>query len=413
MSMFLFTNSRNNIIYVKLFNYVCLIVAISRVDFFAFLNSSLNSTSRVSFSSISANEGGGFSSTTFDTFICPQSGLYWMFYTVVLSNDTTNAANFTIIGTNSSVSTGLYRLSYRYSAMDVVSRDHLLFLTKGKQLTMFSGFPLYGDKTMGSSWGGIRLDALMFPLVAFEVLCSFNCNKFENVLLNVGNGWDPISTQFIAPVTGNYYFSGSAAISVGGVDAMLTIGPCQTFISYSWQKGFNSDGRNIISGSCFVHLNKSDVVAGFLFVRSSFDETMFDDFTFRGFLYAPMNGAHIAWYLSSYVYIDESGSFASVTYSYFNSEYWLEVKDKISIIISGKYYIDLSGSSNIINNVIDIRIMLNNTKTVLRLYFSWFNCLLNRNRAAITDFMAGSELSIAVSNSPGRLNFNGFLIYPH
>ena len=360
-------------------------------------------------------------------FSCPQDGLYWLFYTFFINNDSSNAANITVVGLSSKLTSGVYCTNDQYFSADVITRDHLRFLTKRQQLTISSGFPIFGNETMESSWGGIRLDSLMSPLVAFEVSCASsgcNGNSFGNVILNIGNGWDTVKRRFVAPVSGIYYFSGSVGLSVGTVETRLTIGPCETFANYNWLERYVNDGRNIVTGSCLLNLNSSDVVIGTVEINSSIDATIFDDFTFRGFLYSPTGGGRISWYLSSYEipFINGSGLLKSATYSYFDSVYWSELKNKINIGVSGNYFVDLSASSTSAENLrvglraIDMRLLLNNSTVTLRLYFARYNCNIMRNRAAIVRFQEGDELSIDLQgNIFSHLSFNfiGFLLYPN
>lgn len=101
------------------------------------------------------------------SFDCPNSGMYWFFYTVV-SMAVIYRANYNVIGLSPAPPSLLIQRDHTTcGGIDTVSRDTIRPFTLGDAVTVTSQYPTYGDVTMGSSLSAFQLDALMKSLVQY------------------------------------------------------------------------------------------------------------------------------------------------------------------------------------------------------------------------------------------------------
>ena len=104
--------------------------------------------------------------------------------------------------------------SYSLSDKDTMSRDAIIRVQSGVDVTMKSNYQF-----QGAYWAGFRIDTMMNPLICFHVgrSTSFNTQGqitgFDQVLVNEGFGWNSTRSAFITPRDGIYFFSFSGGIS--------------------------------------------------------------------------------------------------------------------------------------------------------------------------------------------------------
>ena len=90
---------------------------------------------------------------------------------------------------------------------ETLSRNGLIDLHAGTQLSFLSNYP-----SQSLQWTAFRLGNILSQLFAFQVAKSstaFCCGliTYDLVFLNIGSAWNIASNLFIAPRSGQYFFS--------------------------------------------------------------------------------------------------------------------------------------------------------------------------------------------------------------
>ena len=136
----------------------------SVIAFFASLTSSTSAVDPIAFSTIPVNYALGFDSVAKNSFTCPQSGIYWFFYTILWTG--TTEALYTFWGTDTSYPLPqINRLHVDYKNYDTLSRESIRYMNRGQKVTASTLFSTYATTTTGSSFGGFMLNSIMSPLV--------------------------------------------------------------------------------------------------------------------------------------------------------------------------------------------------------------------------------------------------------
>ena len=397
---------------------------LEKIIFYAKINQSQNAVDTVTFANAKVNYGNGFNETTGKTFTCPKTGLYWLFYTVVWNGQT--FANFTVQGTNLVPIMSIRRLHTDYNNIDTISRDKILNLTLNRQLTVSSSYPIFGNSSFGSSWGAFFLENLMSSFIAFEVYktTAVPLQSFYQTVFNYGNAWNNATQLFKAPQAGIYYFSISVGVlaTTMGWNAFLVVPDNKYACSLEiYSKDHN--GPDIISRGCLLQL----ALGQSLKIDWLFDTDLsYSQTSFRGFLYSPISGIQVAWSVHNKNTVIGSGPAMSFPIVRVNvpSSVWQISSNSILIPVSGLYYVEMVGETNTASAQIDMRLTLNNSITLARLYFGSSSNYVTRSLPAILHLQVNSLLSVAYYSVSlyggydgfydygGSLSFQGFLVYP-
>ena len=100
----------------------------------------------------------------------PQSGLYWLFATVVWNGQT--AQEMALSSTDISAPVlKIIRNHVKYNNTDTLSRDFVRLLTIGQVMTSSMSFATIGNSSIGSSWGGggFLLENIMSPFASIVI----------------------------------------------------------------------------------------------------------------------------------------------------------------------------------------------------------------------------------------------------
>lgn len=119
-----------------------------------------------------------FNSVSANTYKCLQSGVYWIFMTVVW--DGTTYAEFNLNGLGTTYPTPSVNRANIYSNnYDTTSRDFIRLLNQSQVLSTQSLYPTWADSITGSAWGLFQIDNLMSPVVSARItsllFCTYNC----------------------------------------------------------------------------------------------------------------------------------------------------------------------------------------------------------------------------------------------
>ena len=388
--------------------------------FYAKTNQSQTSVNAVTFNDVKVNYGNGFNETNSKTFTCPRTGLYWLFYSVFW--DGTTFANITVLGTNQSPIVSIRRLHTVYNNYDTISRDKILNLTSNQQLTVSSSYPTFGNSSVGSSWGAFLLDSLLSSFIAFEVCMhkstSGTSQSFYQTVFNYGNAWDNATQSFIAPLTGIYYFSISIGVPANTKEwNAFTLSAYTLACSLEHYSTYNND-LDLISRGCLLQLTSGQSL-GITWENKPVD-TSYSETSFRGFLYSPTSGLQVAWSVHSGSSVTGSGIAMSFPVVRVNvpSSVWQVSSNNVLIPASGIYYVEMVGQTN--TGQIDMRLTLNNSVTLARLYFGSSYNYITRSLPVIQHLQVNSVLSVAYysvsllgdAGQGEALSFQGFVVYP-
>ena len=325
-----------------------------------------------------------------------------------------------MVGTNQSPVPTILRLHVTFSKHDTVARDKILNLTWTQQLSMSSSNQTYADASIGSNWGSFLLDNLMSPSIIFEVYTtpSKNYGFFDAEVFNIGNAWSNASQTFTAPVSGIYYFSYSF-----GVPATTKVWnyPSLSGSYYCDVEMYDviHAGLDIISRGCLMNLTAGHTVG--IAYKYSAGDSSYSESSFRGFLYSPAHGVKVAWSVHNSGYVSGNGSAMSFPVTLVNlpTTVWRSSSNTVTIPVNGTYYVELVGkTAGTPSDGIDMRLTLNNSTVLSRLYFNSLYNYISRSQPIIVYLQANSVLTVAYyavdlagSNYNG-LSFQGFLIYP-
>ena len=150
------------------------------------------------------------------------------------------------------------------------------------------------------TWIGFRLSGQMQPLVAFSAALAptyfrdSGVVKFLYVIQNAGFAYDRNSSSFVAPESGIYLFTVSAAVQAES-KAKLRIRVNGVEKAELLQSSTTHNGVNTITRTTLFELEIQDVVD----VVKIGDGVLYSDrglqTSFSGFLYSPSKGFQVAW----------------------------------------------------------------------------------------------------------------------
>ena len=222
----------------------------------------------------------------------PTPRLYWLHIAIdipsyqkayIYVSSTINDTSLTILSTQNYL-----------NDTDRISRDGLINLDDGEEVTFFS------NNSFNTLWSGFRLDSLMKPLIAFYVArtkswaTTGSAVIFDQLLINVGSGWDKTSNRFIVPNNGTYYFCLSFGYEAGktitfqlllnGNIKLATVVTADTTIK---------DGVSIAAKSYMAKLKELDYVEINSLTDPSYSDEKNLQIAFGGFLYSPLGGTMV------------------------------------------------------------------------------------------------------------------------
>ena len=212
-------------------------------------------------------------------------GLYWMHVSITVP--AYSPALVTLSGTPNYVT--IVQNHDGYIESDTISRNNVIDLQAGTALSLFSEFP-----SQSLHWISFRLDNCFSPLFVFQVARSSAFTgsgqiAYDLVFTNIGSAWNKIANSFIAPLTGQYFFS----LSVGMINNQVfnlkfVVNGADVQRTQDGSAGLFYVGNDLYSVSKLLPLNTGDI-----FKTSVADGNIYSDSTnlqisLAGFYYSPV-----------------------------------------------------------------------------------------------------------------------------
>ena len=253
--------------------------------------------------------------------------------------------------------------------------------------------------------------------IVFEVYCSTNVfnGTFDKVSINIGNGWSPSRNEFVAPVTGIYYFSFSIGVSAGHrIRGYVKYGT--NFCTNNGQANSVYDS-DIASRGCLLSVTSGAKITAEVASYNEDGDSSYYQTSFKGFLYSPVQGKSAAWSVHNNEIF--SGT-AVVIFPLILVTYgitWKLNDNSVVISTAGTYYVEIVGQTQ--SSLIDMRLILNKNTVLLRLLSLFTSYVVTRSRSALVYLNAGAELAVQCSNCGmtgtrvGGISFQGILLFTY
>jgi hypothetical protein len=376
------------------------------------------------FNQVLVDTAGGFDSSM-TTYTAKSSGFYLMHF----SAGVPPYQRLAYYLRNGLTTPGIFLSHTSYNGQLVSSRHDIQYVSENQSLYMSSDYPLYSNGLLQTTWSGFNIDSLMDSLVVLRAARTSNFTGttvvFDEMLINVGQGWDQCSgSQFVVPRAGIYFLSWvSAFVSNGCGELMMYIN--SRFYSETVLCAGNYSGIDTSSRTTLLSLNTLDVITFFRYGSAIYSD-MYYPTSFTGFLYEPKHNQQIAWTLSFpigkriYLYGPTVVNFTVVDLNAGSA--WNVTSASIQVPISGLYYLTLAGVSYPVEYKFNMILTLNgqpfiNVKEEVdnSVKDSYFN---GRSRSHVVHFERGDELVVIIPagynafSSRRQTSFSGFLVQP-
>ena len=365
------------------------------------------------------------------TFLTSTKALYWFHFSAGVPTNTKTSYGVQL---SSEVFVGINKSNTAFPD-DQVTTDALRWISAGSKLSITSKYNLFNNAPVSqTAWLWLRLDSFITPLVAFHVALATSLTSnssvvpvpFEKVIVNEGDGWNPVTYKFSPPVAGIYYFSfGTATISNSKAEMDLLINGVSHFVAAIWETSLHNNLETCRTTTLLNLLTTDDIFCGTVHAGHYFEGNSNNQNYFMGFLYNPTLSEKIAWNVA------HSSSFTGpLDYVQYDKVHvneggvWNSTTNSANILVSGLYIVDLSsyfcGSGCIGNGNQHLQLLLNGNPIIeLKLMAFTANDGISRSRTVAVQMTKGDHMRVrAVNNgsyvsAPGQryLNlFSGFLI---
>ena len=307
----------------------------------------------VPFENVTINDGDSFNLQT-HKFVTPYIGFYWIHFSVSIPADTW--ADVHLLGYFKPLE--IVRKHTNFTGKSITtSREGILLLQGATELWLSSGYALYSDQYLQTSFSGFSLTSTMNPLTAFSVtrstlLQSRNKTKISYDIVNIdtANAWDSVNNEYIAPLNGTFIIS----LSTGAYPKELHIvGIYVNNVHLASNIFYDSShiGIDIISRTVITNLNVGDRLYTQCHIKlcslhSSIGHQLT---TLLGFFYSPYRSVPISWWVGkrndAWVY-GEAYPFVFDDILINQGNGWNETTNKYLVPLAGVYYIHLTTGSD-------------------------------------------------------------------
>ena len=303
----------------------------------------------VPFENVTINDGNTFNLQT-HKFVTPHFGFYWIHFSVSIPADT--RADVHLLGYFKPLD--IVRQHTKFTGKSITtSRDGILLLQGATELWLSSGYALYSDRYLQTSFSGFSLSSTMNPLTVFFVARSTSLISHTNakisydiVNIDTANAWDSVNNEYIAPLNGTFIIS----LSTGAYPKefhVVGINVNNVHLASNIFYDSSHTGTDIISRTVITYLNVGDRLytrcrEQYCSLNSSIDHQLT---TLLGFFYSPYRSVPISWWVgkrnNTWVY-GEAYPFVFDDILINQGNGWNETTNKYVVPLAGVYYIHLT-----------------------------------------------------------------------
>ena len=315
-----------------------------------------------------------------------------------------------------------------YDGELVTSRNNIQYLPENQTLYMSSGFSLYSDTLLQTTWSGFKIDDVVNSKVIFSVARTTSYTiadsyvPMDKVLMNIGKSWDTCRNLLIIPESGIYFLSISSA-SVANTTHIFELHLNNQSIAIRSFIYNYFDGVDVSSKSALMELKTGDVIQPFVRTGPLYSDNNYQT-SIVGFLYEPISKQKVAWALSfppkspTYLYGPININFTLELVN--EGSVWNSSLGYVRIPVSGLYYLEISGVSYPLEYKFNMILSVNGEmfiNVMEKVSTIRSNCNL-RSRSLIKHLNSGDILVISIPagynaySQDHDLMFAGFLLQP-
>ena len=377
----------------------------------------------VPFENVTINDGDAFNLQT-HKFVTPHFGFYWIHFSVSIPADTW--ANVHLLGYFKPFD--IVRQHTNFTGKSITaSRDGILLLKDATELWLSSGYALYSDRYLQTSFSGFSLTSTINPLTVFFVTRSTSLKSRTNakisydiVNIDTANAWDSVNNEYVAPLNGIFIIS----LSTGAYPkALHIVGIYVNNVHLASNIYFDSShiGIDIISRTIITNLNVGDRLYTQCYgqrcsLYSSIDHQLT---TLLGFVYAPYRSVPISWWVGKRKDAWVNGeAYPFVFDDILNNQGngWNETTNKYLVPLAGVYYIHLTTGA--VDSFSKLELMRNGLPVMNVQAETYKISNFVTSRAIILPLKKYEQLCIRLpsgyrvkSNYHKQVSFSGFRIY--
>ena len=320
------------------------------ISFFAIRSTYFNPVSSASsiFNQKVINEGYGFEKLAKNSFTAPISGLYWFHVTIGIP-----PGSFANVSFQETPSLLYFHRNHSVfaSGPGMLARNALVNMTAGSTVTLVTSYPLYSDNSTHLSFGGLLLNHLMDPVVAFTfhrsaiLTVSENCfnTPYNDILLDTHNGWNKTTNNYVVQVAGLYVLSISTTSMYCSLDRSHFMYN-DNFFAPIYFISPTINGEDTFAGTIVLYLDQNARIG------SSFcsDYTNRFDMSLSGFLLSPKNIQPVAF--SAFRSSGASGPLDPINYDDIQINIgngWNVTTSRFTAPYAGVYYVYMAALCNL------------------------------------------------------------------
>lgn len=393
----------------------------------AFLANRLTSTSSaqsvVPFDSVPINDMSVFNQTT-STFTAPDDGFYYLSMTAGVASS--QATTYTASGTNgSNIALSVVRSQVlagaNANALELVSRDDLVWLRKNQTLRMSSTSALYSNSMAQTNWLGFRVDYLNSPFIGFSVVgtgvsTSATMTKITSYVVNndVVGKWNANTSSYAVPFSGLYQIAYSATCNYTATPTpVVTLYVNNVAINANYPSlifgAASTVAQETLSASVLVSLQQNNTVSVYQSGAAKCKVSV------SSFMYSEINGYNnTAWYVTSNAaYTGPVDPLPLNTVLVNQGAAWRSTSNSVVAQVAGLYYVALSSR---MSASFHVRVLYNGN-AISSLQSQYGQNGPTHSRATLVRLNVGDTLRLQLPanyslTTANKVAFSGIRLYP-
>ena len=361
------------------------------------------------------------------TFFTPFTGYYWIHFSIGIPTDT--RADVRLHGYHRPLD--IVRKHTHFSGTPMTtSRDGIMLLQGATELWLSSGYKIYSDRYLQTSFSGFPLTLLFDPLVLFSVARSTSLvapanvrTSYDIVNIDTANAWNSVNNEYIAPHNGTYVIS----LSTGAYPKsphVVQIRVNNVLLASNIFYDSSHIGIDIISRTIVTTLKVEDRLYTQFdpwqnITFSLYSSTHHQLTTLLGFLYSPYRSVPISWWVGRGKEYFVQGEqypleFDNILINQGNG--WNQRTNRYLVPLAGVYYIHLTTGTANTRSKLEL---MRNRHPVMNVHVESYNTsYFITSTAIILRLEKYEELCLRLpsgyvvySNGNHYVSFSGFRIY--